>query len=162
MVWEAWCRWKATKRPPSWALKADLKVCYGRDWRAVAGDLDNAVAEYGGWVDGKIHDRIEAYAEELHRSNRGIKDPDGWSKPDQEWMRYLIDEQIQYWVHGRVRQYYVGAMAGPSGGLSQGRAYYMEKLDPVTYDSTIDFDFTLKYEDRMVRVNIEDKQKTTP
>ena len=64
-------------------------------------------------------------------------------------------------MHGRVRQYYAGAIAGPSGGLARGRTYYMEKLDPAVYDSVIDFDFTVKYEDRMVRVNIEDRAKTT-
>lgn len=121
----------------------------------MAGDLDNAIAEYGGWVEGKIHDRIEAYAEEVHRSNRNIKDIDAHAKPDKDRMRELADEQVQYWVHGRVRQYY-GAMGATSGGgITQGRTYYMEKLDPATYDPTIDFDFGIEYEDRMIRVDVD-------
>lgn len=123
----------------------------------MAGDLDNAIAEYGEWVDSKIHDRLEAYAEEVSRSNRNIKDPDGWAKPDKGRMRELVDEVVQYWVHGKVRQYYgaMGATAG--GGITQGRTYYMEKLAPATYDPVIDFDFGMEYDDEMIRVDVEDR-----
>lgn len=125
----------------------------------MANDFDSAIAEYGGWVDGKIHDRIEAYGEEISKHNRGIKNHDAWQKPDPERMRELADEQVQYWVHGRVRQYYSSAMATASGGLTAGRTYYIEKIDDATYDPFIDFDFTYKYEDRLIRVDVEDRTR---
>lgn len=123
----------------------------------MAGDLDSAIAEYGEWVDGKIHDRIEAYVEEVSRSNRGIKDHENWAKPDKDRIRELADEEVQYWVYGRVRRYFAAMGATASGGITAGRTYYMEKLAPATYDSVIDFDFGAEYEDQMVRVDVVDR-----
>ena len=128
-----------------------MKRAYGAAWRVVADDFDNAIAEYGGWVDGKISDRLEAYAEEVSVHNKG-RPVDSWDKPDKEWMRLLVDEQIQYWVHGVVRQYIGGAGATPGGGLKQGKTGYQEKTVPPTYDPMIDFDFTVKHEHEIVVV----------
>lgn len=133
-------------------IKRELKAEYGQQWRVVADDLDNAIAEYGGWVDGKIHDRIEAYVEELRQRNREIKDVTAWAKPDHEWMRCLVDEEVQYWVHGKVRRYFGAAGATAGGALTIGRTGYMEKLGPATYDSLIDFDFTVRYEAEIIEV----------
>lgn len=117
----------------------------------MADDFDNAIAEYGGWVDGKIDERIERYLEELRQRNQG-RPVDTWDKPDKEWMRLLVDEAVQYWVHGVVRQYIGAAGASASGGLTQGKTGYQEKLTPATYDPMIDFDFTVKREDEYVVV----------
>lgn len=128
-------------------LRDELADCYGGEWRAVADDLDNAIAEYGGWVEGKIRDRIEAYAKEVARSNRGIKDIDAHAEPDRERMRQLADEEVQYWVHGVVRRYYSAMNATASGGIAAGGGYYMERTVPATYKTEIDLDFSAKAEE---------------
>lgn len=149
-VWRAWQTRGATGTLTSKLLRDDLRAAYGDEWRAVASDLDNAIAEYGGWVDGKIHDRIERYHEKIRESNKG-RPVESWDKPDKDWMRLLVDEQIQYWVHGVVRQY-IGAAGAVGGALTQGKTGYQEKTVPATYDPMIDFDFTVKREDEFVVV----------
>lgn len=151
-LWAAWQRRRTTGRLTSLLLRTELEADYGDAWRAVGDDLDNAIAEYGEWVDGKIKKRIEGYAKEIRQANKSIKDPDAWHEMEDARLRELADEEVQYWVHGRVRRYYSAMGASAGGGVTVGRTYYLEKLTPATYDSMIDLDFGVKYENDIVQV----------
>lgn len=134
MLWRLWTRRRNTGRLTSQLIEADLRRDFGDDWIAAADDLDNAIAEFGAWAEGKIQDEVQKYLDSVDESNRDRKGG-SYEKYDRDLIRDKWTEGWEYWVNGRV--YRIFSAAGVVGGqLSAVGTYAMVK--PATYDPVQD------------------------
>lgn len=104
----------------------------------MADDLDNAIGEFGEWVDSKIRARIDEYVEEVRErdAERAHASRGGGrfvaTRITSDRVRELWEEAYWYWVKGYVRRYY-GDMSGKTHGV-----VWMKRA---TYDPTQDADW---------------------
>lgn len=91
----------------------------------LAEDFDNAVAEWGRWVEGKIDEAMQAYIDSVHDGNKGKKDP---TPVDKDEIRRVREEA---W-HRHVRQKIRRVFEAPDG------KWVITK--PITGDPLIDFE----------------------
>lgn len=110
----------------------------------MANDIDRAIDEFGGWVEGRIDRRVNDYIRSVHTRNaRRAK-----SSPKAEMERIspgriedIHREEVSYLVHGWVMQV-VNAMGGideTTGLPVAGRKMVMKKR--ATYDPMVDWDW---------------------
>jgi len=142
-----WDLWQTTKASPRWSpgelLEDDLRAEFGGDWLLWASDIDQAVHEFGTFVEGKIDERIGEYLQEIQdgnarRARMAAKSSTSASfeRPSKDHLRRLYDEAVMYWVHAVVREY--TAVPGAKGLFDIGWAYQQKRA---TFDPAIDFDW---------------------
>jgi len=139
-------------------LQRDLEDEFGDDWELWAADIDQAVHEWGHFVEGKADERIQAYRSEVERSNsRRAAAAKGRSvsmqRVSRERLRELWDEAIQLWVYETVREY-TDALMGEKSVFDVTRAYQEKKA---TFDPEVDSD----WEQGHVHVVYLDRKKAT-
>lgn len=116
-----------------WPLLVDQ--CGEIDAKLVAADLDQAVYEFGHFIEGKIRSELDRYQNELrssyHRRVRSWQQSGSHGNPpepppiDQTRVRELQTEVVSYWVHGLVIVH-VDTM-GDDPTKPGGRAYFRKK-----------------------------------
>lgn len=111
-------------------------------WRQVGDDLDNAVAEFGQFVEAKLDERVneiveqwrERVADAAHRHRQSKSQarfrPESL---DRGRLREAYDEVLSYYVRGKVRRYY--------GDPQNERRILIWEKD-ATFDPEIDMDWS--------------------
>lgn len=104
----------------------------------MAADLDNAVAEWGRFVEGKMDEAMHAYWDSVSDRNarRDAKSKSEPVKVDREETKNVRDEAWWYWVKQRIRRVVGVAGADRSGALRH--AGKMVIIKPITGDPLID------------------------
>ncbi len=143
MLWEAWQTRKATDRPTSEALAPMLEPVYGRDWGYVASDIDQAVQEWGSFVEGRVERRWSEYRRSVDDRNAARRK--SGSKADAE----RISSERMEWIHREEISYHVDqvmmrishsiADTDEMGLPTAGRA--MVERKPVTGNPLVDLDW---------------------
>lgn len=113
-----------------------MREQYGNLWLQAADDLDNAIAEWGEWVEARIEERVNDAIERdrdrvaaAHKAgNSGAR-----SSLNRDRLREISDEAWHYYVRRVLRQYVGDATGATDGG-------YREK--PVTGDLRRDLDWS--------------------
>ena len=123
MLWRAWSRWQRTSRPPSDIWGDWLRAEFGSLWLQWADDLDNAVAEFGLWVQGKVDEYVDDRAKQAREAKIMV---------DRNLLGEWWDEAWQYYVKSIVRRY--------RGDATTGGVTLWQK--PATYDAEIDADMS--------------------
>lgn len=136
MMWEAWQTRRATKERTSRLLEDQLRRDFGPDWKIVASDLDQAVYEWGRFVEGKIDERVRAYYRQVDSSNAqraAVSRSASRESYSHERVQEIGQEAVQYFVYGMVREY--TDVPGDTPFSQTGRAYQER---PATWDPEID------------------------
>lgn len=105
--------WQASQIAPSQLFERRLRREVGDEfWLEVAADLNQAVHEWGQFVEAKVEEAVNRYVEQIRRANRntvrnlpkGAKMPE-MQRPSRDRIRQLTDEQISYWAYETVKVY---------------------------------------------------------
>lgn len=139
MLWRAWQRRKRTGRRTSDLIEAGLRRDYGDAWLAVADDFDNAIAEWGQYIEGKMERRQRDYIDGVHESDEQRRKSAGkgqtvsGTKITREELEQIAEATWLYHVKDIVRRY----LGDPSGKYD---AVVWEKA--ATGDPMIDADWS--------------------
>lgn len=130
-LWQAWTTWRSTH----WARPS--KVAGVERDVLVAADLDNAVAEWGRFVEGKMDGAARAYWDEVRESNaRRSKNGGTTEEVDPDRTDEVREEAWWYWVKQRIRRVVGVAARSDKGGLV--RRGKMVIYKPITGDPLVD------------------------
>ena len=126
MMWEAWQTRQATGQPTSRLFQKEIHEAAGASWLEAASDLDQAVYEWGTFVESKIDTAVSEYYKAVDKGNANrAKMNKGGSSFHESYSRERVSEihqeVLQYWVHGMVREY--TDVPGDTLMSAPGRAY---------------------------------------
>lgn len=139
-------------------LRPWLEETYGVWWSFFAEDFDQAIYEWGTFIENRIEEKVNEYLDGIRSRNaRATKraSKSGTSstleRPSRERLREIRDEIVMYHVHDTVREY-TTVRTGRGRHITGSVRVYLEKA--ATGDPAIDFD--MKVGDvRMVRLQGE-------
>ena len=155
MLWESWRTRKATSRPTSHLIRRELQAEFGDEWEVWASDLDQAIHEFGTWVEGQIDRRIRDYADDIRRKNqaavkrtKGTKITPAIEQVSRSRIREIAEEATLYHVYDTVREY-TDVLVGAGRNITGMARVYLEK--DATGDREVDKNMSVG-DVRVVRV----------
>ena len=134
MLWESWRTRKATSdRPTSHLFRRELQAEFGDEWKIWASDLDQAIYEFGTWVESQVDKRIHEYTDSIRRRNsaavqrnKGSKSQPMMEKVSRSRIREIAEEATLYYVYDTVREY-TSVLEGSGGRVTGMARVYLEK-----------------------------------
>ena len=145
MLWQAWCWTRSSGRRASERFEVLRKYTptLGRSLAiALADDLDNAVWEFGTFVEGEMDRKEWDYRNGIAKKNAERKPGKRgrMAKPKEVSITRVREERekaFAYWVEGRVVDF-IAAASASGGGIEQAGVLILEK--PAMYDPARDRD----------------------